>query len=138
MTDASSDPSPRSGSAPLVASQLLSDLAGLFRAEGSLLRAEFDDRVTQLQAAIAKIAVGIVVCIVGFTVLANAVVIAVAELIGEVDATQDAIGWASLIVGVILALIGAVVLKTGIDDLQPSAIVPERTAERVPGSDVSG
>ena len=83
MTDASSDPSPRSGSAPLVASQLLSDLAGLFRAEGSLLRAEFDDRVTQLQAAIAKIAVGI-------------------------------------------------------DDLQPSAIVPERTAARVPGSDVSG
>ena len=42
------------------------------------------------------------------------------------------------IISVILALIGAVVLKTGISNLHPSAIVPERTAERVPGSDFSG
>ncbi len=132
MTDASQDPKTHTGSSQLVASQLLSDLAGLFRAEGTLLRAEFDDRITQLQAAIAKIAVGIIVCIVGFSVLANAVVIAVAEIFSDVDATHDAIGWASLVVGVLLGLIGVVALKTGIEDLQPSVIVPARTGAPVP------
>jgi hypothetical protein len=56
-------------------------------------------------------------------VLLQAIVIALTELVGP--------GWASLIVGVAAAVIGAVLLKKGTDQMKASKLMPERTAHQL-------
>jgi hypothetical protein len=57
-----------------------------------------------------SIAAGAICLLVALNVLAGALVIALAELIGA--------GWAALAVGVALAVIGAILLKKGSSDVK--------------------
>ena len=57
-------------------------------------------------------------------VLLQALVIALAEAgLGA--------GWSSLLVGVIVAILGVVLLRTGMASLNPSDLTPERTQDQL-------
>lgn len=133
MTDSSIDdrsPSPASGErVSPVASELLADLARLFRAEGNIMRAEFDDHVVVLRRSLAKLAVGTIVGVVAVGLVAHAFVTALAGIFGQLAVGAGSMGWASLVVGLLLGIAGALVLKSGIDDLGPAAMFPETSVE---------
>ena len=120
--------------------QLLSDLARelttLFRKEGQLIRAELSEKTSQLAVGVGEAAAGAICLLVSLNVLAGALVIAIAR-IGSEPATADAaiqdegigLGWASLIVGVLLAAIGAFLVKRAATNM--SHLTPERTVNQV-------
>ncbi|MEO1102198.1 MAG: phage holin family protein, partial [Pseudomonadota bacterium] len=118
-------------SLPDLVSKLFRDVTDLFRTEGELIRSEINDKVTQLQAGIGKVASGAIVLLVALIVLSDALVIAVAELLGTVEPDQNNTGWASLIVGGAFAAIGAFLVRSGTSDLDPGNLKPDRTAMQV-------
>ena len=97
------------------------ELTILFRKEGQLIRAELSEKATQLQVGAGSTLAGAVCLLVALNVLAGALVIALATYIGA--------GWAALLVGAVLAVIGAVLVKKGTSDM--SGLVPERSAQQV-------
>lgn len=102
---------------------LINEVTGLFRAEASMVRAEMNDKITQLQFAGGEIAAGAICLLVALFVLSQALVIALGELIGN--------GWAALAVGVLFAIIGAILLARGRSNLKPSNLTPTRTATQL-------
>lgn len=120
-----------SNSVPDLVAKLFRDISDLFRMEGRLIRAEMNDKITQLQAGIGKIAAGAIILLVSLIVLSDALVIGIAELIGTVSVTDNNTGWAALIVGGVYAAIGAFLVRSGISDLNPENLTPDRTAHQV-------
>ena len=121
-------------SVPQLLSDLARELTTLFRKEGQLIRAELSEKVTQLQVGAGSAAAGAIILLVALNVLAGALVVAIARIGADpVDpAIQDSgigLGWASLIVGVLLAIIGAVLMKKGASNM--SNLTPERTVNQV-------
>jgi hypothetical protein len=110
---------------PRTVPQLISDLAReistLFRKEGQLIRAELSEKASQIQVGVGSAAAGAIVLLVALNVLAAALVAALANVVGA--------GWAALIVGVVLAVIGAILVKKGMSDM--SHLAPERTVNQV-------
>jgi hypothetical protein len=104
--------------------QLLTDLSQgvttLFRKEAELIRAELREKITQAEVGAGSIAAGAICLLVALNVLAGALVIALAELIGA--------GWAALAVGVALAVIGVILLKKGSSDVKD--LTPERSVRQ--------
>jgi hypothetical protein len=104
--------------------QLLSDLSQgvttLFRKEAELVRAELREKITQVEVGAGSIAAGAICLLVALNVLAGALVIALANLIGA--------GWAALVVGLALAIIGAVLLRKGGSDVKD--LTPERSVRQ--------
>jgi hypothetical protein len=81
-------------------------------------------------------AAGAICLLVSLNVLAAALVVAIARIGAEPAAADAAIqdtgigvGWASLIVGVLLAIIGAILVKRGTSNM--SNLTPERTVNQV-------
>lgn len=107
--------------------ELLADLArsvpSLVRQEAQLLRSELSDKVTQIEIGLGSIVAGAIMVFAALLVLLQAIVIALTEFVGP--------GWASLIVGVAVAAIGAVLLKKGADQMKASNLMPERTAHQI-------
>ena len=123
---------------PRTVPQLLSDLARelttLFRKEGQLIRAELSEKVTQVEVGAGSILAGAIVLLVSLNVLAGALVVAISRIGAEQadPAIQDSgigLGWASLIVGVILAIIGAILVKKGTSNM--SNLAPDRSMNQV-------
>lgn len=108
-------------------SDLVRDLTGLVRGEGRLIKTEIVEGAKTMAAGVEMIAVGLVFLLVATFVLVQALVIALAEWVGA--------GWASLIVGALLALIGAVLVLRGRKHLSTSELIPERTIEQT-GRDI--
>lgn len=107
---------------------LLSDLVGqvtaLFRTEIDLLKSEMRASVQSLRGALVALAIGAALLIAALIVLVQAIVA------GMVDAGMSV--WAaSLIVGLVLAAIGALLLKRGADRMSPSGMVPDRTVRQM-------
>jgi len=117
------NPSTDPRSVPQLLSDLTSELIALFRKEGQLVRAELSEKLTQLEIGAGSAAAGAICLLVALNVLAGALVIALAHWIGP--------GWAALAVGVVLALIGALLVRKGASDLSPSQLTPERTVHQV-------
>ena len=107
--------------------ELLADLArsipALVRQEIQLLRSELSDKVTHVQIGLGSIAAGAILLFAALLVLLQAIVIALTEFVGP--------GWASLIVGVVIAAIGAVLLKKGADQMSATNLMPNRTANQL-------
>jgi protein-S-isoprenylcysteine O-methyltransferase Ste14 len=107
--------------------ELLADLArsvpALVKQEAQLLKSELSDKVTQVEIGLGSVVAGAIMLFAALLVLLQAVVIALTELVGP--------GWASLIVGVAVAVIGAVLLKKGADQMKASSLMPERTAHQL-------
>jgi hypothetical protein len=101
---------------------LTESITTLFRKEIQLARAETSEKVTQVAVAIGAIAGGAVLALAALIVLLQALVIAITE--AGVPA-----GWASLIVGVVVAIIAYVLIHKGTNDLKGSNLAPSRTMD---------
>lgn len=120
-----------SRSLPELVTKLFRDISDLLRKESELIRSEMRDKVTQLQVGVGKVAAGAVLLLVALIVLADALVLAVAELLGTLDQSGENTGWAALIVGGIFAAIGAFLVRSGTTDLKVDNLAPDRTAHQV-------
>ena len=101
---------------------LSNSITTLFRKEIQLVRAETSEKVTQIGVALGSIAGGAILALAALIVLLQALVIGIAE--AGVPA-----GWASLIVGVIVAVIAYILLHKGTSDLKASNLAPSRTVD---------
>ncbi|WP_062014767.1 phage holin family protein [Aureimonas sp. AU4] len=110
-------------SVPDLLSDLLRETTELFRTEGRLIRAEISDKVSQLQVGGGSLAAGGICLLVALIVLSQALVIALAHVVGA--------GWSALIVGIVLAVIGAMLLAKGKKDLETLSITPDRTLDQL-------
>jgi hypothetical protein len=129
------DPKPADPrSVPQLLSDLARELTTLFKKEGQLIRAELSEKANKLQVGIGSAAAGAIMLLVALNVLAGALVVAIARIGADTadPAIQNSgigIGWASLIVGVVLAAIGAFLVRKGVSDM--SDLTPERTVNQV-------
>lgn len=112
-------------------SKLIGDVSDLIFKETELIRSEVNDKITQLQAGVGKMAAGAVVLLVALMVLADALVMAVAVLLGTAQASGDKTGLASVIVGGLFAAVGAFLVRSGAGDIKPMNLKPDRTAMQV-------
>ena len=99
---------------------LTESITTLFRQEIQLARAETSEKITQVGVAIGAIAGGAILALAALIVLLQTLVIGITE--AGVPA-----GWASLIVGVIVAIIAYVLIHKGTNDLKASNLAPNRT-----------
>lgn len=109
---------------------LLKDLSQetsiLARKEVSLARVEISDKVSQVGANIASLAVATAILLAGFIVALDAAVIGLAEF------TPADYDWlAPLIVGAVVLLIGFIMLQKSKNNLKPANLAPSRTTESI-------
>ncbi|GHC72418.1 phage holin family protein [Limoniibacter endophyticus] len=112
-------------SVPDLLSGLLREATELFRTETRLIRSELSDKMTQLQVGGGSIAAGAICLLVALIVLAQALVIALTNVL-DIDG-----GWAALMVGAVIAIIGVILLAKGKKELEPTNLVPERSVEQL-------
>jgi hypothetical protein len=101
---------------------LSSSITTLFRKEIQLARAETSEKVTQVAVAIGSIAGGAILALAALIVLLQALVIALA-------AAGVPAGWASLIVGAVVAAIAYALIHKGTNDLKAGNLAPSRTVD---------
>ena len=101
---------------------LSNSITTLFRKEIQLVRAETSEKVTQVGVALGSIAGGAILALAALIVLLQALVI------GLTEAGIPA-GWASLIVGVVVAVVAYVLIHKGTNDLKASQLAPTRTMD---------
>lgn len=109
---------------PELFSDLVEHLSTLFRKELHLAKAEAREKVNQAVGAAASIAIGGVVLLGAFLMLLHSAVAWLVILGLEVQ-------WSTLVVGVVVALIGYVMLRKGINNLKASNLTPERTVTQL-------
>ena len=112
-------------SVPELLSDLVNQTTTLFKKEGELIRAEISEKVSQILGAAGALAAGGILLLVALIVLALALVHAVSQ-IGDMG-----VGWASLIVGLALAVVGALLLMKGKNSLDAGNLAPRRTLHQV-------
>jgi uncharacterized membrane protein YqjE len=111
-------------STPQLVGDALEHVTGMVRKEFDLFRAELQENMNKAFAAIAMIVIGIVVILVALNVLA-------AALVSWITASGLDAGWAALIVGGGLAVIGIGLAMKGKSDLQLANLAPTRSASNV-------
>jgi hypothetical protein len=111
-------------SMPELFSSVIGQISTLFRKEIQLARAEVGEKVGHAAGAIAPIAAG------GGLLLGALILLlfAFASLLVYFDIP---IGWAQLITGVVAALGGYILIRSGISRLQASSLTPNRTAQQL-------
>lgn len=126
MTNTTTDPRRTTSgeSTPGLVSDALSHVTGLVRGEIDLVRAEVQENMNRAAAAIGMLVAAVVLLLVALNVLAAAVAAWLTET------GMDA-GWAALIVGGTLALIGVILAVKGKNDLKLASLAPTRTAKNV-------
>lgn len=106
-------------------SELTRETTTLVQQEIALAKAETSEKLSQLGSGLASLAIGGLVLFAGLLKLLDAVIFGLGELF-----PPDLTPWlAALIVGGIVALIGAVMLQKGRSNLQPQNLVPQRTVD---------
>ena len=111
-------------SVPELLGNALGQVSTLVRKEVQLARAEMGEKFGQAAGAIAPIAAGGAVLL-GVLIL---LLFALASLLVRFGV---AVGWAQLIVGAVCALVGYLLVRSGLSKLKTSNLVPERTAEQL-------
>jgi acyl-coenzyme A thioesterase PaaI-like protein len=101
---------------------LSNSITTLFRKEIQLVRAETSEKVAQVGIALGSIAGGAILALAALIVLLQAVVIGLTEV--GIPA-----GWASLIVGLVVAIVAYVLIQKGTSDLKASHLAPTRTVD---------
>lgn len=114
---------PETRSLPQLLGDLSSDLTGLLRKESELVRAEVSEKLAQLVKASGEMAAGAICLMVALLILLQAVVIALAKVVGA--------GWASLIVGTAVAVLGLILVRAGAKSAAPRQLTPERSLRQV-------
>ena len=133
MTSVDPRPTGDARSVPQLLSDLARDLTTLFRKEGQLIRSEMSDKITQVEVGAGSLVAGAICMLVALLTLTAALVAALSRIGAEqgVEGSGLGVGWASLIVGVIIAGIGAFLLKKGADDMKATNLTPNRTAHQL-------
>lgn len=110
-------------SLPSMATDLVNQLATLFRTEAALVRTELRESINRMGSGAMEIAAGAIFLLAALLVLLQALVVALAELgLGA--------GWASLLVGVVVAGIGALLIRRGTSNLSVENLSPDRSVEQ--------
>jgi len=107
-----------------VLSQIISEVAYLLQTEIRMARAEVSEKVARVASSGAMVAAGGVLLLAGFIVLLFDVVrwLAIAGLAEQ---------WGFLIVGGIVAIIGAALVMSGTKAVKKSALYPNKTVEQM-------
>ena len=106
-------------------SQLIEDVSGLVRTEMSLARAEVNQSVSDVKTGFSSMAMGLAVLIPGVALLVVALVLII-------EAFTGLEAWSStLLVGVIVTVIGAILLSTAKAKLSAENMLPSRTQSSV-------
>lgn len=120
MRDDRSDDRAGGGSLGQLLRSVATDVRMLIQGEVALARAETSESISRLTSALIAVVGGTLIAFVGLIVLAFALVDALSAYMAP---------WqAALIVGGGLALIGAIMVTVGAKSLQPSRLMPNRTA----------
>ncbi|MBP0446967.1 phage holin family protein [Roseomonas sp. SSH11] len=112
-------------SIPDLLGDLVDQTSTLVRKEVQLARAELGEKASLAGAAAASIAVGAFLLLAALIVLLQAAVAALIEYVG-LSATVSA-----LIVAVLVAVIGYIVLRGGLNRLKASNLTPDRTVTQL-------
>jgi Na+/melibiose symporter-like transporter len=98
---------------------VIRDVTGLFQSEIRLVRSEISEKVSDVSTSVTMIAAGGLVLFVAIIFLLLSLVrwLAVAGIPDQ---------WGYLIVGVVVLVIGAIVLMTGIQQIRGTSMVPDR------------
>ncbi|MDU8944627.1 phage holin family protein [Ovoidimarina sediminis] len=110
------------GSSPV--SDILTHLSNLMRKEVALARSEISQNIERAAMALGLLVAAVVMALTALNALAGAAIAGLASF--GIEA-----GWASLIVGGVLALIAFLMLAKARHDLKISSLAPSRTAENV-------
>ncbi|MEO4041174.1 phage holin family protein [Hoeflea sp. CAU 1731] len=103
--------------------ELIADATLLVRQEINLAKAEAAEKLGQIQAGVAAVAVGLLIALTALLVLVQALVVALGNIMPP--------ALAALIVGVVLALIAFVLVMNGANQLKPENLAPKRTIRSV-------
>jgi hypothetical protein len=103
---------------------LVSEVTQLFQTEIRLVRAEMNEKVSRVANSGALIGAGAVVML-------PAVFILLLAIVRWLEVAGVPEQWGLLIVGGVIAALGAILLMKGINNLKASALVPRRTIEQV-------
>jgi putative superfamily III holin-X len=101
--------------------QLATHSAALVRDEMALAKQEMRESLRSLRTGIATLAIGALIGWIALLTLAAAAVIGLANFMHP--------GYAALIVGVGLAIVGGTIVLVGINRLKQTNLVPEQTME---------
>jgi hypothetical protein len=105
--------------------ELTQETTTLVQQEVALAKAEMSEKISQVGSGLATLIIGGFILFAGLLKLLDALIFGIAELL-----PPDLTPWlAALIVGVIVAIIGAVMLQKGRSNLKSGNLVPQRTAE---------
>lgn len=108
-------------------SDLWRESATLIREEAALAKAELSEKMASAGTGIASLAIGGAIVFAGFLLLLFAAVAALALALPE----QYASWLAPLVVGIAVAVAGALVLSAGIRKLHAAHLLPERSPRSV-------
>jgi hypothetical protein len=110
-------------SLPDLLAQFVDDVTGLVRKEGELIRAELEERVGSVAQGVANIAAGGLVLTAALLVLLQALVLALSKVMDP--------AWAALLVGVSVAGVGWLLVRSGLRAVSLKALSPERSARQL-------
>jgi hypothetical protein len=108
-------------STPALMGDLVNHVTELVRKEITLLRAEMNDKATQVAVALGSIVAAVVFVLTALNVLAAALVAALTN--AGIPAA-----WSAVIVGGALAIVAVILANRGIANLKAQNLAPERTA----------
>jgi hypothetical protein len=102
----------------------MNEFATLFRTEIHLLRVELSDKISRIANSGTMIGAGAIAAIIGLVLLLQAAVkwLAIAGLPEE---------WGLLLVGIVVAILGVVLLMSGINTVKSTTLLPERAMNQV-------
>ena len=115
-----------------IVSGLVSDITGLFRKEITLAKTEASEKMSQALTGVEAFAAGLVFAVAAVGVLLAALVKGLAAFLmarGMTEASADAL--ASVIVGVIVALIAWAMIHRGLSTLRGENLKLDRTSSSI-------
>jgi uncharacterized membrane protein YqjE len=104
-------------------SDLIQQVSSLMQTEIRLLRSEMGDKLKTMLSGAVEVLAGGLLLMAALLILLQALVVALAHWVGA--------GWASLIVGVVVAVIGAILVKRGTSNIEPSNLTPDQTTNQL-------
>ena len=106
-------------------SRLVEDVSGLVRSELTLAKSEVNQSVSDVKKGAASLAIGVAILVPGVTLL-------IAALVMIVEAFTGLEMWSStLLVGLVITVIGAILLSSAKSKLSVENMVPTRTQSAV-------
>ncbi len=102
---------------------LLQQGTSLMQTEVRLLKSEMSDKMKTVMGGAVEVLAGGLLLMAALLILLQALVVVLAEFVGP--------AWASLIVGVVIAILGVIFVKRGTSNMEPSNLTPDHTTNQL-------